>query len=207
MLTVSYKNNNPTLYIMILTVFLSQIASRVISNSQVSVIRTKQHQQTALRSVGSVECHNQPGDPGLPLVLWVSNKISWAWYVPSSSDSSSQSSSAVSPGMDREFRERERESGANRGEGGGLVGGQFSYQGWWSARPGRGEGKRGNLKPTYGAVVGSQGAELLSCLLHALTLTLPVLNTLVRVWTDKQLRRNTDHHQRSHYQRREKMKC
>ena len=37
------------------------------------------------------------------------------------------------------------------------------------------------LKPTYGAVVGPQSAELLSGLLHALTLTLPVLNTLVRV--------------------------
>ena len=46
------------------------------------------------------------------------------------------------------------------------------------------------LKPTYGAVVGPQGTQLLSGLLHALTLTLPVLNTLVSVCTDNKLRNN-----------------
>ena len=45
---------------------------------------------------------------------------------------------------------------------------------------GRGGGRR-RLKPTYGAVVGPQGTQLLCGLLHGLTLTLPVLNTLVSV--------------------------
>ena len=155
---------------MILTVFLSQFAARVISNSYYLLNKTT-----------SANSNYTP-------VSWVSLGSE------STSENSQQSQDYLCfSGCQRQYhepgmfprRQRAPHRAAQLSRLGRTESLERCEQCWVSRRTAviRGGGWRSGarLKPTYGAVVGPQSAQLLSGLLHALTLTLPVLNTLVRV--------------------------